>query len=37
MDDGFVIAAGFFALGLFWLFGAAFSIVVVSWVRQLLG
>jgi len=37
MDDGFTVAAGFFGLGLLWLFIAQFLMVIVSWVRQLVG
>jgi hypothetical protein len=37
VDDGFTIAAGFFALGLLWLFIAQWLLSIVSFIRQLLG
>lgn len=37
MDDGFSIAAGFFALGLVWLFIAQMLLTTVAWMRRLLG
>jgi hypothetical protein len=37
VDEGFTIAAGFFALGILWLFIAQILLTLVSWVRQLLG
>jgi len=37
MDDGFQVAAYFFALGLLWLFIAAFILGIWQAVRSLIG
>jgi hypothetical protein len=37
MDDGFTIAAGFFSLGILWLFIGQWLLSIVSFIRQLLG
>ena len=37
MDDGFMVAAGFFALGILWLFIGQWVLSIVSFIRQLLG
>jgi len=37
MDEGFTIAAGFFSLGILWLFISQWLMSIVSFIRQLLG
>jgi hypothetical protein len=37
MDDGFAIAAGFFALGILWLFIGGWVVSMVEFCRRLLG
>jgi hypothetical protein len=37
VDEGLTIAAGFFALGLLWLFIGQWVLSIVSFLRQLLG
>lgn len=37
MDDGFAVAAGFFALGLLWVFLASMFFGFIDFVRRFLG
>jgi uncharacterized membrane protein YjjP (DUF1212 family) len=37
VDDGLTVAAGFFALGILWLFIGGWVVSMVEFVRRLLG
>jgi len=37
VDEGLQVAAGFFALGLLWLFISQWLLLIVNWLRQLIG
>jgi hypothetical protein len=37
VDEGFTIAAGFFALGILWMFIGSWALSIVEFLRRLIG